>query len=213
MNRIFNVLPPLINLDKNKFKTLLRASCAKLQSANPRPDSASPAAIDAAVLLLVNLISGSARSSRLPRPPVSSSGRMPWWNDNLVRLRSATRKARKRWMASPLPEKANLRLSYQQSKSLYQRTLRQAIEIEWANFCANISDSDVLESLKRLNSGTSSSPLPVQIMVNGQFHTDPAVISKHLALHFFPPPVQSSTQISTSSMSNSLYNRSDFPPI
>ena len=75
MNRIFNVLPPLINLDKNKFKTLLRASCAKLQSANPRPDSASPAAIDAAVLLLVNLIFGSARSSsRLPRPPVSSSG-------------------------------------------------------------------------------------------------------------------------------------------
>ena len=211
-NKIFNVLPPLMNIDKKKFLTLLRASCAKLQSSDPRPDSASPASIDEAVHLLVNLISRSALSSKLPKI-VSTSGRMPWWNDNLVRLRNATRKARKRWTASPLPDKARLRLSYQQSKSLYQRTLRQAIEIEWANFCANISDSDVLDSLKRLSSGTYSSPLPVQIMVNGQFHSDPAEISKHLALHFFPPPVQSATLSPSSSMNVSFYNRTDFPPI
>jgi hypothetical protein len=64
-----------------------------------------------------------------------------------------------------------------------------------------------------MNTSISSLPLPVQIIVNGQFYTDPAEISIHLALHFFSPTGQSATQISTSSMSNSLYNRSDFPPI
>ena len=94
--RFFNSLPPLANIDKSKFQSLLRSAMVRRQHSSLPLVTPTPASIDDAVYLLVELISVSARSSRLPSPPHSAAGRMPWWNDELACLRSATRKSRKK---------------------------------------------------------------------------------------------------------------------
>ena len=79
--RSFNSLPPVANLDKCKFQSLLRSAIAKRQLSPTQLVKPTHSSIDDAVHLLVELISASARNSRLPKPPHSFVSRMPWWND------------------------------------------------------------------------------------------------------------------------------------
>ena len=187
--RAFNFLPPLQYLDKDKFQAILRATCDKRKLQPIVTDgTTTPSSIDEAVSLIVDLITFSARSSRLPVTPNATAGRMPWWSDELSRLRRETRKSRKRWVSCATSEKESLHIGFKRAKALYQRALRLAIEKAWLDFCARASDSDLLDSLKRLAGNNSSTPFPSLIAVGDITYNDPAAILEHFASHFFCQP-------------------------
>ena len=187
--RCFNFLPQVDKLFKEKFLGLLHSAIAKRKPSPSTPAMLTPASIDDAVHVLVELISVSARKSRRPKPPLTATGRMPWWSENLNRLRRETRSSRKKWIACDSSEKMRYRLSYQRAKSEYQRALRLAIEKEWLDFCARVSDAELLEALKRLSCCQSPSSLPPQILVDGRSFSEPIKILQQFAGHFFPPPI------------------------
>jgi len=213
-NRAFNFLPPLQNIDKEKFQTTLRAIFVKRKlSLIATEGSPSPSSIDDAVQLIVDIITQSVRSSRIPVSPHSTIGRMPWWNDELSRLRRETRKARKRLLSCATSEKALLHKFFKQAKARYQRALRLAIEKAWLEFCARASDSDLLESLKRLAGIQSPSSFPSQISVNGNTLTDPALILEQFASHFFCPPTAPASLGLVPDTQLAPLAPLDFPPI
>jgi ribonuclease HI len=186
--RLCNLLPPLQSINKEKFQNLLCAAFARHHTLLSSDATRSPANIDDAVGLIVELISSCARNSRLPLPPLSTTGRMPWWNDGLARLRRDTRKARKRWITCAAPEKAVSRVNFQQAKALYQKALRRAIELEWIDFCARTSDENLLDSLKELSGKQTRISFPPQLIVNDNKVSEPTEILNVLAQHFFPQP-------------------------
>jgi Endonuclease-reverse transcriptase len=193
--RVFNFLPPLQNLDKDKFQEMLRANLKKRKPPPIVTDrSATPSCIDDAVSFIVELITLSARSSRLLFSSLSTAGRMPWWSNELSHLRRETRKTRKKWVSCTTSEKELLHISFKHAKALYQRALRLAIEQAWLDFCAQASDSDLLDSLKRLAGNKSVTPFPSLITVDDKTITDPAEILERFASHFFGQPIDPDVQ-------------------
>ncbi len=103
-------------------------------------------------------------------------------------MRRETRKTRKIWITCATSEKLYYRSNYQRAKSLYRHALRKAIEDEWLDFCARVSDADLFEALKRMASCQSSPTIPPQIVVNGLSYSEPIEILKQFAIQFFQPP-------------------------
>ena len=210
--RLFNSLPPLQSIDKEKFKTLLRAAFASSQLL--RTDALlTSAGIDEAVCTLVDLITKCARSSRLPLPPHSTLGRMPWWDENLARLRRETRKSRKKWVNCAESEKVRFHEDFKLAKALYQRALRSAIEKEWVEFCTRTSDGELLESLKRLSGNQATISFPHQLSINDNLISEPSEILKELAHHFFPQPSASNAPFNAPACPATERSMSFCPPI
>ncbi len=92
-------------IDKQKFLTSLQAALPRFPTESDVP---TPAAIDESVRVLVKILGDSERRRRLPRPPFTPPGRMPWWNEELESLRNEMRKARKRWTECAITDKIEL---------------------------------------------------------------------------------------------------------
>ena len=88
-----------------------------------------------------------------------------------------------------------------------------AIETKWQEFCATVSDADLLEAMKRLTCGQSHSAVPSQITVNGMSFSEPSEVLKQFALHFFPPPAPTNACPGTPVSYAPVPVRLDFVPI
>ena len=183
-------IPRLQNIDQNRFCRLLDSAVDTLIS--PSLSSITACELSHHVNSLTSTIQQCAIDSRVAVPFSRHSRNMPWWSTFLCSLRSKSRRAFKVWSDSTT--EAN-RILFRESKSLYQRELRKAKSKSWAHFRASTSTSDTFKFLSTLSGKSKTINLPTSILIDGRLSSDPSIIAKGCADHFFPTSLPSISPI------------------
>ena len=206
-----NKAPSLLHINQRSYLNCLALTLNKWE---PHSLSlSSPDSIDRQIERLSSTMVNCARRAKVKNPPVPPSKTMPWWSHELCALRSKARSSYKAWSRSKLSSDESL---YRRSKANYQRALRLAKGKAWADFRARASPGDTFKVLASFSGKSKSIPVPSELTVNGAATTDPSIITKACAEHFFP--VEPPSDIDHSAIldsANSSLNPSDsaVPPI
>jgi hypothetical protein len=179
-----NKAPSLININQRSYLNYLALTLNKWEHSL---SLSSPDSIDRQIERLSLTMVNCARRAKVKNPPIPLSKAMPWWSNELCALRSKARSSYKAWSRTKLSSDESL---YHRSKANYQRALRRAKGKAWADFRALASPGDTFKVLSSFSGKSKSIPVPSELTVNGAVTTDPSIITKACADHFFPfePP-------------------------
>lgn len=112
----------------------------------------------------------------------------PWWSAKLEALRTSTRRAYKRWSAT---KTVRTKEELKRVRREYRRAMRRAEADHFKEFCIKNMNEDLLVALKEISSEKKSETQPIELLIEGERVTDPAVILESFSNHFFQKECES----------------------
>ena len=185
-------VPKVKDIDKKKF--LKKLKCKIKPIVDELPNINSTNSLDSIIEKLTNIISNSAKQSKLPSNKISRS-KLDFWSEELLEFRSKLRDAKE------LAFKTKKDLDYKihsDLKAEYQRLLRKSKNKAFEKQCTVELNNDPYRGLKKVAASQGGKEIPGELIINGQSVTEKGVIVKELCKSFFPKekqtgPVQENT--------------------
>jgi len=173
-------VPKLKNIDKIKF--IKKIECKIKTIVNELPNITTKHNLDSIIGKLTDIITISAKQSKLPSNKISKS-KLDFWSEELLELRSKLRDAKE------LAFKTNNDVNYKihsDLKAEYQRLLRKSKSKAFENHCTVELNNDPFKGLKKLAASQGGKDIPGELIINGQSITEKEAIVKELCKSFFP---------------------------
>lgn len=159
-----------------KFSETVRANMGSTPTAGLLAESAVDTAVNAVTGVLYDAFLTSCPVSR-----ATGKSRPPWWNPDLGRLRETTRRL---FNAAKDSGDEGDWSRYKESLRSFKRSIRLAKRTSWRNFCESIEGSAEASRLRRVLSGTPSSPSSIRGEDGAWTTTNEGLLNTLLNTHF-----------------------------